>query len=199
MTNERAQALAAARNALAFLAMNQTEPITVEKIGGDAHVTLDRVVLRYQDYDDWSEIDYREFDSDTWRSVGDVDEMTDELQDEIHDAMTTIDAYAYHYGVDELNEAAADVAVATRVTMHEAKRHFEAGGAVLVSEYGHEPTQTVTAITTTHDRTRTTWDALAADVKEWRNRYPNQRFYIVPRPGVVAVDDARPADPEVAE
>jgi len=122
MTNERAQALAAARNALAFLAMNQTEPITVEKIGGDAHVTLDRVVLRYQDYDDlfatawasarWSEIDYREFDSDTWRSVGDVDEMTDELQDEIHDAMTTIDAYAYHYGVDELNEAAADVAVA---------------------------------------------------------------------------------------
>lgn len=112
MTNERAQALAAARNALSFLAMNQTEPITVEKIGGDAHVTLDRVVLRYQDYDDWSEIDYREFDSDTWRSVGDVDEMTDELQDEIHDAMTTIDAYAYHYGVDELNEAAADVAVA---------------------------------------------------------------------------------------
>lgn len=70
--------------------------------------------------------------------------------------------------------------VAVRVTMHEAKRHFEAGGAVLVSEYGHEPTQTVTAITTTHDRTRTTWDALAADVKEWRNRYPNQRFYIVP-------------------
>lgn len=89
--------------------------------------------------------------------------------------------------------------IATRVTMHEAKRHFEAGGAVLVSEYGHEPTQTVTAITTTHDRTRTTWDALAADVKEWCNRYPNQRFYIVPRPGVVAVDDARPADPEVAE
>ena len=86
--------------------------------------------------------------------------------------------------------------VATRATMHEAKRHFEAGGAVLVSEHGHEPTQTVTAITTTHDRTRTTWDALAADVKEWRNRYPNQRFYIVPRPGVVAVDDARPADPD---
>jgi hypothetical protein len=117
MTNERATALAAARNALAFLAMNQAEPITVEKIGGDAHVTLDRVVLRYQDYGDWSdgdwsEIDYREFDSDTWRSVGDIDEMTDELQDEIHDAMTTIDAYAYHYGVDELNEAAADVAVA---------------------------------------------------------------------------------------
>ena len=71
--------------------------------------------------------------------------------------------------------------------------------SMLVSEYGHEPTQTVTAITTTHDRTRTTWDALAADVKEWRNRYPNQRFYIVPRPGVVAVDDARPADPEVSE
>lgn len=72
--------------------------------------------------------------------------------------------------------------VATRATMHEAKRHFEAGGAVLVSEHGHEPTQTVTAITTTHDRTRTTWDALAAMVKEWRNRYPNQRFYVIPAP-----------------
>ena len=70
--------------------------------------------------------------------------------------------------------------IATRVTMHEAKRHFEAGGAVLVSEYGHESTQTVHPDTTTHDRTRTTWDALAAMVKEWRNRYPNQRFYIVP-------------------
>ena len=70
--------------------------------------------------------------------------------------------------------------VATRATTHEAKRHFEAGGAVLVSEYGHEPTQTVHPDTTTHDRTRTTWDALAAMVKEWRNRYPNQRFYIVP-------------------
>ena len=86
--------------------------------------------------------------------------------------------------------------VAARVTMHEAKRHFGAGGAVLVSEYGHGPTRTVRPDTTTHDRARTTWDALAADVKEWRNRYPNQRFYIVPRPGVVAVDDARPADPD---
>ena len=76
--------------------------------------------------------------------------------------------------------AAAPPVIATRVTMHEAKRHFEAGGAVLVSEYGHEPTQTVHPDTTTHDRTRTTWDALAAMVKEWRNRYPNQRFYIVP-------------------
>ncbi len=72
--------------------------------------------------------------------------------------------------------------IATRATMHEAKRHFEAGGAVLVSEYGHEPTQTVTASTTTHDRTRTTWDDLAETVNMWRNRYPNQRFYIIPRP-----------------
>lgn len=78
--------------------------------------------------------------------------------------------------------------VATRVTMHEAKRHFEAGGAVLVSEYGHEPTQTVRPDTTTHDRTRTTWDDLAAMVKEWRNRYPNQRFYIVP--GYARTNDA---------
>ena len=81
--------------------------------------------------------------------------------------------------------AAAPPVIATRVTMHEAKRHFEAGGAVLVSEYGHEPTQTVHP-NSTHDRTRTTWDALAADVKEWRNRYPNQRFYIVPNAETVA-------------
>jgi hypothetical protein len=80
----------------------------------------------------------------------------------------------------QTRQAPRESIIATRATMHEAKRHFEAGGAVLVSEYGHEPTQTVTPITTTHDRTSTTWDALAADVKEWRNRYPNQRFYIVP-------------------
>lgn len=83
-------------------------------------------------------------------------------------------------GAGQTRQAPRESIIATRATMHEAKRHFEAGGAVLVSEYGHEPTQTVTASTTTHDRTSTTWDALAADVKEWRNRYPNQRFYIVP-------------------
>lgn len=101
-----------------------------------------------------------------------------------HNAAVRVDNEAGHAGATAEAIIGALTApapvVATRVTMHEAKRHFEAGGAVLVSEYGHEPTQTVTAITTTHDRTRTTWDALAADVKEWRNRYPNQRFYIVP-------------------
>jgi hypothetical protein len=69
--------------------------------------------------------------------------------------------------------------MARRVKFHEARRHFEAGGRVLVSEYGHEPFVVVTALTTAHSSQTTTWDALAATVREWRSRYPNQRFYVV--------------------
>ena len=69
--------------------------------------------------------------------------------------------------------------MARRVKFHEARRHFEAGGRVLVSEYGHEPFAVVTEMTTTHSRETTTWEALAATVREWRGRYPNQRFYVV--------------------
>lgn len=88
--------------------------------------------------------------------------------------------------------AKAEPRTAQRVTMHEARRHFEAGGDVLVSERGHERTQLVGPDTTTHNRERTTWEELAATVKEWRNRYPNQRFYVVeevPAPDVAPLPD----------
>jgi hypothetical protein len=69
---------------------------------------------------------------------------------------------------------------ARRAKQNEAKRHFLAGGSVLVSEYGHELTRPVTSGTTTHSGGIAEWEALVAGVRTWRNRYPNQRFYIVP-------------------
>lgn len=63
--------------------------------------------------------------------------------------------------------------------MREARQHFEAGGAVLVSEYGHETERAVGPMTVVHTRASITWSALVASVRMWRNRYPNQRFYIV--------------------
>jgi hypothetical protein len=77
--------------------------------------------------------------------------------------------------------------MARRVKFHDARRHFESGGTVLVSEYGGEPFRVVTSQTTTHSRDTTTWQSLAETVSMWRNRYPNQRFYIV--------EDAAPACP----
>ena len=74
---------------------------------------------------------------------------------------------------------ATTVPMARRVKFHEARRHFEAGGRVLVSEYGQEQFAVVTDSTTTHSSQTTTWDALAATVREWRSRYPGQRFYVV--------------------
>lgn len=68
--------------------------------------------------------------------------------------------------------------IAQRVTIHEARRHFESGGSVLVSEHGNELTRTVSRDTTTHNRDTTTWAALVETVREWRSRYPNQRFYV---------------------
>lgn len=68
---------------------------------------------------------------------------------------------------------------ARRVTTEEARAHFEAGGTVLVSEYGHEASHPVTSSTTTHTRESTTWEELTGLVAMWRNRYPNQRYYLV--------------------
>jgi hypothetical protein len=69
--------------------------------------------------------------------------------------------------------------MARRVKFHDARRHFAAGGRVMVSEYGSEPFVLVTPSSTTHSSESTTWDELADTVRMWRNRYPNQRFYIV--------------------
>lgn len=77
-------------------------------------------------------------------------------------------------------EPVADTArVARRVKMNEAKRHFNSGGEVLVSERGHELELPVHRTSTTHTSSSTTWAELTATVREWRNRYPNQRFYVV--------------------
>lgn len=72
--------------------------------------------------------------------------------------------------------------IARRVRQHEAKRHFDAGGSVLISEYGHELTCSVYPDSTTHNNKMTTWAELAEVVTMWRNRYPDQRFYIIPTP-----------------
>lgn len=68
---------------------------------------------------------------------------------------------------------------ARRVKFHDARRAFEDGGEILVSEYGHEETRSVHSLTTTHTRATTTWNELVEGVRMWRGRYPNQRFYIV--------------------
>lgn len=70
------------------------------------------------------------------------------------------------------------IGTAHRVKIGEARRHFEAGGAIAVSDQGHEESFGVYPITVTHDKSRTEWQALRAEVAMWRNRYPNQRFYV---------------------
>lgn len=69
--------------------------------------------------------------------------------------------------------------IATRATYGDAKRAFQSGSAVLVSEYGHELTRPVSRDTTVHTRDSITWDKLRAQVNMWRGRYPGQRYYIV--------------------
>lgn len=68
--------------------------------------------------------------------------------------------------------------VAHRATFHDAKRAFADGATVLVSDSGQDRV-TVHRATTVHTRETTTWEALADQVREWRNRYPNQRYYVV--------------------
>ena len=68
---------------------------------------------------------------------------------------------------------------AHRVHQSRARTHFAKGGSVLVSEYGHETMKPVHASTTVHNINTTSWDALVTDVRMWRNRYPNQRFYVI--------------------
>lgn len=71
--------------------------------------------------------------------------------------------------------------IARRVKFHDARRTFSNGGEVLVSEHGHEAERGVYRDTTTHTRETTTWQELVDGVNMWRNRYPNQRYYIVER------------------
>lgn len=80
----------------------------------------------------------------------------------------------------EPEPAAVAVRTARRVTMYEAKDHFDAGGDVVVHDRGHELTYPVTATTPVHNARSTTWKELREQVTQWKNRYPNQRYYIVP-------------------
>jgi hypothetical protein len=68
--------------------------------------------------------------------------------------------------------------IAERTTCHQAERHFLDGGTVLVSEHGYE-TIPVSARSVTHHRNTIDWADLVAQVEMWRNRYPNQQFYVV--------------------
>lgn len=69
--------------------------------------------------------------------------------------------------------------IAQRVTIREARHAFDSGAEVLVHERGNETELHVTELSTVHHKSLTTWDALATQVREWRGRYPNQRFYVV--------------------
>ncbi len=67
------------------------------------------------------------------------------------------------------------------VTFYEARRHFNAGGEVMVTERNEGPSVPVSTLSTTHTNKTTTWNYLADQVRMWRSRYPGQRFYIVRR------------------
>jgi hypothetical protein len=68
---------------------------------------------------------------------------------------------------------------ATRVHQREAHSAFLAGAQILISEHGHEASRPVTSSTVTHSRESIAWGELVEMVTMWRNRYPNQRFYVV--------------------
>jgi len=72
------------------------------------------------------------------------------------------------------------IGTAERVTWHQARRAFNDGRTVLVSEHGERPTCQVWSTSTTHTRDSTTWTTLAEQVRMWSNRYPRQRFYVLP-------------------
>jgi hypothetical protein len=73
---------------------------------------------------------------------------------------------------------------ADRVSQIEAQSYFQAGGAVLVSEFGRESSQPVYRDTTFHTSITIAWADLAHHVRDWRARHPNQRYYAL-----------RPVDP----
>ncbi len=85
---------------------------------------------------------------------------------------------------DRVGDQVRILTFADRVTLREAECFFQAGGAVLVSEFGREPSQPVYRDTTFHTSLSISWEDLDHQVREWRGRYPNQRYYAL-----------RPVDP----
>lgn len=95
----------------------------------------------------------------------------------------TVDLDAIAEALEEIDaepEPEEPTRIARRATLSEAKDHFDIGGDVAVSEHGHEKTFPVGPQTTVHNWRTTTWKDLRKQVAEWRHRYPNQRYYIVP-------------------
>lgn len=70
------------------------------------------------------------------------------------------------------------IGTAHRVTTSVAARAFANGQTVAVSANGYAEFP-VTALTQVHSNRSTSWHALTTDVHMWRNRYPNQRYYLV--------------------
>lgn len=73
-----------------------------------------------------------------------------------------------------------DLLTAHRVSPDTARRHYAAGATVIVASDNRGATLAVGPSTVTHDNTRGTWETLAADVDTWRNRYPDQTYYVMP-------------------
>lgn len=80
--------------------------------------------------------------------------------------------------------------LAERVHANTARKHFENGGRVLVTETDEANFVVVTPGTTWHSRETTTWEELSSQVRMWRSRYPRQRYYIIP--------DTAPVGPPVS-
>lgn len=96
----------------------------------------------------------------------------------IYRGVLDVEAWPRPAAVSRLRWPAADC-VADRVGIYDARRVFELGGRVVVSSDGYRTTLTVTPATTVHTRETTTWPDLVEQVNTWRNRYPNQRYYVV--------------------
>lgn len=71
------------------------------------------------------------------------------------------------------------IGTARRVHQREAHAAFNRGETIAVSDRGHEPSFDVYRTTTVHSADSTTWTDLLEQVQTWRNRYSNQRYYIV--------------------
>jgi len=68
---------------------------------------------------------------------------------------------------------------ADKVTMHQARRAFQSGAQIIVTEQPKGETIPVWTTTTVNTNQATTWTELHDQVKMWRNRYPRQTFYVV--------------------
>lgn len=72
----------------------------------------------------------------------------------------------------------AIIGTAQCVNARQAARAFHGGRHIIVSERQTDDIP-VSTTTTIHSAKTTTWDQLTRDVDTWRNRYPEQRFFVV--------------------